>query len=164
MIQPDDQPSRTERYSPSGFSIVELLVVISIIVMIMSITLPSLSKAKVNARRAECLSQVRQLTIANRTYLDDFVEVFPPHRALNITAGPNWYHLMASYGTTPELNRCPELGGPQTDYGVTWQWKYDFNYIGYGYNGFFLGLFSHAGPISSGTYLSVNRWTRSGNY
>lgn len=153
-----NQRDRTERETPSGFTLIEMLVVISIITMLISFLLPSLSKAKVTAKRTMCASQVRQMTLANTQYMDDYKDVFPPHRDLNLAAGPNWHNLLEKYGNNPDLSRCPELGGPQIDNGVTWQWNYDFNYIGYGYNGFFLGLYSHAGPQNSGTYITSNRW------
>ncbi len=153
------QRNRTEKRSPSGFSLMEMLVVISLITMLMSFLLPALGKAKTNAKRALCASQVRQLTTANVQYLDDHGDIFPPHRALNMNTGPNWYQLLESYGNNAELSHCPELGGTQIDYGVTWQWSYNYNYIGYGYNGFFLGLFSHPAPQTGGTYISVERWT-----
>lgn len=138
----------------------EMLVVISIITMLMSILLPSLEKARVTARRSKCLSQIRQMTIANQNYMDDYIETFPPHRDHDINAGRNWNHLLEDYGMTPEAYHCPELGGIQTDYGVDWQWSYDFNYIGYGYNGFFLGYYSHAAPNTNGTYIPSVQWTK----
>ena len=42
-----------------GFALVELLVVIAIIVLLVSILMPSLSKAKKLARKVDCFSRVR---------------------------------------------------------------------------------------------------------
>lgn len=50
--------------SKSAFSLIEMLVVISIITMLMSFLLPSLSRAKESARMAKCGVQLRQLAIA----------------------------------------------------------------------------------------------------
>jgi prepilin-type N-terminal cleavage/methylation domain-containing protein/prepilin-type processing-associated H-X9-DG protein len=55
----------------SGFTLIELLVVISIISMLMSILLPSLSRAREMGQRVDCLSNLRQLTLAWYFYAMD---------------------------------------------------------------------------------------------
>ncbi|MHC4571905.1 MAG: prepilin-type N-terminal cleavage/methylation domain-containing protein [Planctomycetota bacterium] len=55
----------------SGFTLVELLVVISIISMLMSILLPSLSRAREAGQRAHCLYNLRGLTLAWTMYAMD---------------------------------------------------------------------------------------------
>lgn len=54
-----------------GFTLVELLVVISIIVLLIAILLPAMQQARETAKAAVCLSNVRQLSTAAASYAAD---------------------------------------------------------------------------------------------
>jgi len=60
-----------------GFTLVELLVVISIIALLLSILMPSLQKAKEGARAVVCGNNVRQLGMAWRLYAVNNDDWFP---------------------------------------------------------------------------------------
>ena len=60
-----------------GFTLAELLVVISIIALLISILTPVLGKAKVIARRTACRSQLRGVGMALRMYVDDNDQMMP---------------------------------------------------------------------------------------
>ena len=54
-----------------GFTIIELLVIIAVLSSLLAILLPVLTKARVNARRVACKSNLRQIASAWHLYLDD---------------------------------------------------------------------------------------------
>jgi prepilin-type N-terminal cleavage/methylation domain-containing protein/prepilin-type processing-associated H-X9-DG protein len=64
-------------YSRLGFTLIELLVVVAIIALLISILLPSLSKARAQARGTLCSSRIAQLGKAMCIYADDFAEAPP---------------------------------------------------------------------------------------
>ena len=61
----------------NGFTLVELLVVISVIGLLMGILLPAIGKARGAAKRVQCASNLRQIGITMRSYLDDNRDIFP---------------------------------------------------------------------------------------
>ena len=59
-----------------GFSLIELLVVISIIGLLAGMLLPALKQARESARTALCASNLRQLGLATQMYVDDYGRYF----------------------------------------------------------------------------------------
>lgn len=84
-----------------GFTLIELLVVVAIMSLLMSILLPSLSRAREQARTTKCLSNLRHLMITTQLYLNENGDRFPlfgrhihrPNVEIAVTCG--W-----SYGGT----------------------------------------------------------------
>ncbi len=62
-----------------GFTLIELLVVISIIALLVSILMPALGKARMQAKLVVCSSNQRQLILGLVTYTADNDDKLPPH-------------------------------------------------------------------------------------
>ncbi|MFN3410443.1 MAG: prepilin-type N-terminal cleavage/methylation domain-containing protein [Limisphaerales bacterium] len=68
--------------SRQAFTLVELLVVIAIIAVLAALLLPALSRARQQAQRAACVSNLRQQGLAWRLFLDEHEGRFPDRRNL----------------------------------------------------------------------------------
>lgn len=67
----------SSRYaSDPGFTLVELLVVISIIALLIALLLPALSAAREAGIRVNCLAHLRQVGMAFHSYADDYNDYF----------------------------------------------------------------------------------------
>ena len=60
-----------------GFTLIELLVVIAIIAILAAILFPVFARAREAARKATCISNVKQITLAAIMYAQDYDEVLP---------------------------------------------------------------------------------------
>jgi prepilin-type N-terminal cleavage/methylation domain-containing protein/prepilin-type processing-associated H-X9-DG protein len=61
----------------SAFTLVELLVVIAIIAVLATLLLPTLGRARQQARNTHCISNLRQLGVAVRSYAGDRESLLP---------------------------------------------------------------------------------------
>jgi len=66
------------RQSHKGFTLIELLVVIAIIGILAAMVFPVFARARESARKAVCLSNVKNLALAIQMYLSDNNDTFPP--------------------------------------------------------------------------------------
>lgn len=77
-----NRPRRATRHGARAFTLIELLVAIAIIAILASLLLPSLGRAKGSAHKTACVSNLHQVGLAWRMYLDDHDGRFPDRRDL----------------------------------------------------------------------------------
>ena len=78
-----------------GFTLVELLVVIAIIGVLVALLLPAIQAAREAARRANCVSNLKQFGIALTNYHDN-LKTFPPGAVNRFGPGANPVHVYSS--------------------------------------------------------------------
>jgi prepilin-type N-terminal cleavage/methylation domain-containing protein/prepilin-type processing-associated H-X9-DG protein len=97
-----------------GFTLIELLVVIAIIAILAAILFPVFARAREAARKATCLSNLKQIALAAIMYAQDYDEVLP-------TAGGNAWstsHPIVPLSPQPTYGTAGGLGLGSKDY---WQ-------------------------------------------
>lgn len=122
-----------------GFTIIELLVVISVIAVLVAMLLPAIKKARDRTRRAVCLNNQRQMVIALMGYMNEHNGWVPPgvrgaggsekgyegsfafdqFIKLHLGGRPDGYVyngvLFPNYVTDPMLYYCPSGPDPLSD-------------------------------------------------
>ncbi len=86
----------------SAFTLVELLVVVSIITILASLLLPALSQARDRAKEIACANTKKQLALAVVLYAGDYSEWVPA--STYYTGTPAWRYLAQPLGYLPSTN------------------------------------------------------------
>lgn len=112
-----------------GFTLIELLVVIAIISILAAILFPVFARARESARRASCMSNLKQAGLAFMQYTQDYDERFP----FSYNGATGWDTAIAPYlgikvgvENAPLVLQCPSdsitrLGPPDYPQFEGWQ-------------------------------------------
>jgi prepilin-type N-terminal cleavage/methylation domain-containing protein/prepilin-type processing-associated H-X9-DG protein len=138
----------TARRGTTGFTLIELLVVIAIIALLASILFPVFARARENARRASCQSNLKQLALGFMQYTQDYDEMTMPLYTNNTANGPYlhngghyyWPDMLYPYvksgtgeaGTSAGARGI--FGCPSTNYRMGSTNDGYLNSVSYGYN------------------------------
>lgn len=116
-----------------GFTLIELLVVIAIIAILAAILFPVFARARENARRTSCLSNLKQIGLGVMQYTQDYDELYPQtvqtnHTPINIPGLTNlsfssvgqvwsWYQMLYPYTKSTQVYLCPSSGAGTSVHG-----------------------------------------------
>lgn len=89
-----------------AFTLIELLVVIAIIAILAAILFPVFARARENARRSSCQSNLKQIGLGILQYSQDYDEKFVPC-GLNIGGQSPWAEVVQPYMKSKQVFRCP---------------------------------------------------------
>ena len=106
--------------SIQGFTLIELLVVIAIISILAAILFPVFARARENARRTSCLSNLKQIGLGIMQYTQDYDETYPSYATFGSgsEAAPYWTSMVEPYLKSADLLRCPSsLTAPTSSVG-----------------------------------------------
>ncbi|MEN6386715.1 MAG: type II secretion system protein [Phycisphaerales bacterium] len=114
-----------------GFTLVELLVVISIIAMLLAVLMPALSKAREQAKVTMCLANCKQLGVIIATYRAEYdgrVPIVLNRWAADLTAGTNYpvkylYISMALRNYDSLTKNLPKTLSPEGTWGLQFNGK-----------------------------------------
>src|SRR3982750_1767073 len=103
-----------------AFTLIELLVVIAIIALLAAILFPVFARARENARRTSCSSNLKQIFLSHSLYRDDYDSIFAPCAYLNASGDRvEWPELFLPYTRNQQIFLCPsDSSSKKISYGL----------------------------------------------
>lgn len=91
-----------------GFTLIELLVVIAIIAILAAILFPVFGRARENARRSSCQSNLKQIALGFKQYVQDYDEKYTLPNNVNLATGAGgWVDILQPYLKSTQIFQCP---------------------------------------------------------
>ena len=152
--RPQRSRRNRDRARRGAFTLIELLVVIAIIAILAAILFPVFARARENARRASCISNLKQIGLGFSQYVQDYDSIYPQpvpdadlatygngwnapaesdgSSAADIAANPHWRHtwpeLLNPYVKSYQLFTCPSQSDIDNTSGATFSPLYRMSY------------------------------------
>ena len=98
----------------SAFTLIELLVVIAIIAILAAILFPVFARARENARRSSCQSNLKQIGLGILQYTQDYDEKYLPLQPFPFTAtntDRQFGQVLQPYLKSKQIFLCPSASG-----------------------------------------------------
>ena len=92
-----------------GFTLIELLIVIAIIAILAAILFPVFARARENARRSSCQSNMKQIGLGIMQYTQDYDEKLPA--CFTLGPGIAWQQRVQPYLKSTQVFQCPSDTG-----------------------------------------------------
>lgn len=99
--------SALSRSRKSAFTLIELLVAIAIIALLAAILFPVFGRARENARRTACISNLKQIGLGVLQYVQDYDEAFPQQGYSQGGMTYRWRALLYPYVRNTQVFKCP---------------------------------------------------------
>ncbi len=120
-----------------GFTLLELLVVVAILGLLVGLLFPALNRSRDVARQTQCMSNLKQISIALNVYLNENGEFFPrANDGFILGKAVTWGRVLQPYITHSKILLCPskQVNGWMGDWDSDTTWAPN----AYGVNEYYL--------------------------